>query len=203
MKKYIFIAGAPGSRWSGVAKGIYSSADVDQSDYEKSYTKPGESKPMHIGAYWDPGMEYGNNFDKLNTITKDEAEYEFNRPFKKISHTKYRVIKSHQFCKHLNYIKRTWSNSPIVCVYFKNDNATESWWYEAGGFDITYPDYKWYKGSMRKEIEIQNAAILQFIKENKCERFGNSYELSNYLELKKNEFVDFEKLGAYAFVYRP
>ena len=31
--KYIFLAGAPGSKWSSVAKNIYYSADIDRSDY--------------------------------------------------------------------------------------------------------------------------------------------------------------------------
>jgi hypothetical protein len=30
--KYIFMAGAPGSKWSSVAKNIYFSPDIDRSD---------------------------------------------------------------------------------------------------------------------------------------------------------------------------
>ena len=31
--KYIFVAGAPGSKWSSVCKNIYFSGDIDTSDY--------------------------------------------------------------------------------------------------------------------------------------------------------------------------
>jgi len=31
--KYIFVAGAPGSKWSSVVKNIYYSESIDRSDY--------------------------------------------------------------------------------------------------------------------------------------------------------------------------
>ena len=36
--KYIFCAGAPGSKWSSLIKNIYFSPDVDQSDYREKRT---------------------------------------------------------------------------------------------------------------------------------------------------------------------
>ena len=36
--KYIFLAGAPGSKWSSVAKNAYYSLDIDCSDYRDSWT---------------------------------------------------------------------------------------------------------------------------------------------------------------------
>ena len=33
--KYIFVAGAPGSKWSSVVKNIYYSDSLDNSDYSK------------------------------------------------------------------------------------------------------------------------------------------------------------------------
>ena len=54
---YILFTGAPGSKWSSVAKNIYRSPDIDQSDStsERAYNK-GEAR--HIGSYFDPGMEF-------------------------------------------------------------------------------------------------------------------------------------------------
>jgi hypothetical protein len=38
------------------------------------------------------------------------------------------------------------------------------WWKQAGGWDITYPNYDWYKNDveMRYKIEEQNDLILSF-----------------------------------------
>ena len=61
---YILFTGAPGSKWSSVVKNIYWSDDVDHTDYSEARTyrhdadTPGRSHLMHIGAYWDPGMEF-------------------------------------------------------------------------------------------------------------------------------------------------
>ena len=52
--KYIFIAGAPGSKWSSVAKNIYYSPDIDRTDnnahrvYASSVAY--DSQPMHLGS---------------------------------------------------------------------------------------------------------------------------------------------------------
>ena len=67
---YILFTGAPGSKWSSVVKNIYWSKDIDQTDYSNDRTyfhdadTPGNKQLMHIGAYWDPGMEFEpNNWD--------------------------------------------------------------------------------------------------------------------------------------------
>ena len=78
--KYIFIAGAPGSKWSSVSKNIYFSNSIDRSDAtpEREYyhDAPGTLELMHMGAYFDPGMEFGDWFDHLNEHTKEECEAE-------------------------------------------------------------------------------------------------------------------------------
>jgi len=68
--KYIFITGAPGSKWSSVAKNIYYSPSIDRSDYSEARTyyrqdSTGRQDLMHMGAYWDPGMEFGKFFDHI------------------------------------------------------------------------------------------------------------------------------------------
>ena len=83
--KYIFCAGAPGSKWSSLIKNIYYSPSVDRTDYSEARTywhdAPGQLELMHLGAYFDPGMEFGDFFDCLNEHTKEECEAEFDRPF--------------------------------------------------------------------------------------------------------------------------
>ena len=70
--KYIFVVGAPGSRWSGVANSIYYSEQIDQSDdtpkrtYFNPKSPPKAKKLMHRGAYFDPGMEFGHELENFD-----------------------------------------------------------------------------------------------------------------------------------------
>ena len=162
--KYIFVAGAPGSKWSSVVKNIYYSPDIDRSDYSDARTyyhdASGKYELMHLGAYFDPGMEFGGFFDQLDQYTKDQCEAEFDRPF---SGTGVRIIKSHVFANHIDYIKRTWPDCPIVLVH-RDDDACLGWWVKCGHFDITYPLYHdYYKNlkTMAAIIKQQNEGIQQ------------------------------------------
>ena len=82
--KYIFVAGAPGSKWSSVVKNIYYSADIDGSDYNENrlyyHDASGELQLMHLGAYFDPGME-SNLPDNLDQYTREDLEKLFDREF--------------------------------------------------------------------------------------------------------------------------
>ena len=162
--KYIFVAGAPGSKWSSVVKNIYYSPDIDRSDYSDARTyyhdASGKRELMHLGAYFDPGMEFGDFFDQLDQYTKDQCEAEFDRPF---SGTGVRIIKSHVFANHIDYIRATWPDCPIVLVH-RDDDACLGWWVKCGHFDITYPLYhEYYKNlkTMAGIIRDQNDGIQQ------------------------------------------
>jgi hypothetical protein len=111
-----------------------------------------------MGAYFDPGMEFGDWFDRLDKHTKEECEAEFDRPF---SGTGVRIIKSHIFAHHLDFIKETWPECPIILVH-RPDDACLGWWVKCGHFDITYPDYSRYYQNLRQmavEIRRQNADL--------------------------------------------
>ena len=162
--KYIFVAGAPGSKWSSVVKNIYHSPDIDRSDYSDARTyyhdASGKRELMHLGAYFDPGMEFGDFFDQLDQYTKDQCEAEFDRPF---SGEGIRIIKSHVFANHIDYIRATWPDCPIVLVH-RDDDACLGWWVKCGHFDITYPLYHdYYKNlkTMASIIRDQNDGIQQ------------------------------------------
>lgn len=162
--KYIFVAGAPGSKWSSVVKNIYWSASIDHTDYSDQRTyyhdAAGEYQLMHLGAYWDPGMEFGSNFEHLNKMSREECEQEFDRPF---SGTGIRIIKSHVFCYHIDFLKSTWPDCRIVLVNRDND-ACLGWWVRCGHFDISYPNYQWYNNlrQMGYQINNQNYALKQY-----------------------------------------
>jgi hypothetical protein len=162
--KYIFVAGAPGSKWSSVVKNIYFSADVDQSDYSDVRTyyhdASGAMDLMHLGAYYDPGMEFDLPED-LTTLDKLQAEKLFDAPF---LGTRTRIVKSHIFCyqHNIDYLRQHWPDCAIVLVY-RSDDAALGWWVKCGYFDITYPSYQQYYQdlkTMSKIIQRQNAGLL-------------------------------------------
>jgi hypothetical protein len=182
--KYIFVVGAPGSKWSSTVKNIYYSADIDQSDYTEERTywhdAPGTFELMHLGVYWDPGMEFGSFFDNLKDYTKEECETEFNRPF---TGKGIRIIKSHVFCDQIDLIRERWPDSPIVTVHRGND-ACLGWWVRCGHFGITYPDYDQYYQNlyhMGKIINQQNANLLAWRLSNKGTAVNNNHELCSIL----------------------
>jgi len=163
MPKYIFVAGAPGSKWSSVCKNIYYSPSIDRSDYSDARTYYhsawGNPELMHLGAYFDPGMEFGKRFMRLPQMSIVDAEAEFDRPF---SGQGTRIIKSHVFAHHLNILHQMWDH-PIVLVHRSND-ACLGWWVRCGQFDITYPNYQYYGNleMMAMHIDQQNQDIWDF-----------------------------------------
>jgi hypothetical protein len=180
--KYIFVAGAPGSKWSSVVKNIYYSPDIDQSDYSEDRTywhdAPGTLELMHMGAYFDPGMEFDLPAD-ISELSKVELEHRFDEPF---SGTGVRIIKSHIFTHNIDFLRRTWPDCPIVLVH-RGDDACLGWWVKCGHFNITYPLYNNYYKDLRHmavEIKRQNTDMRRhwdyasFVYDNRelCERLG-------------------------------
>jgi len=186
--KYIFVAGAPGSKWSSVCKNIYYSDSIDQTDASEKreywHDASGQLELMHIGAYFDPGMEFGDFFLFLNKYTKEECEAEFDRPF---SGEGVRIIKSHVFAHHIDFLKDNWPDCPIVLVHRDND-ACLGWWVRCGHFDITYPLYHKYYVNLRemsKIVDDQNRDIV-----NAWKRYGgispkDNLDLADILKINR------------------
>lgn len=208
--KYIFMTGVPGSKWSSVAKSIYSSPSIDRSDWSEARTyyhdvimdkvRPTfldidvptvyEPNLMHMGAYFDPGMEFGDWFENLGSRSRAECEAEFDLPF---SGSGTRIIKSHVFAHHIDFIKATWPDCPLILVHRENDAAL-GWWVVCGHFDITYPRYPYYENltQMSRHISQQNASILRAWRQYPGRVIGNSQDLAAYLDLKApSETTDF------------
>ena len=166
--KYIFVSGAPGSKWSSVVKNIYYSADIDSSDYSEERTywhdASGTHDLMHLGVYWGPAMEFGDWFEQLDQHSREENEAEFDLPF---TGTGVRIIKSHVFGYHIDYIKCTWPDCPIVIID-RSDDACLGWWVKCGEFKITYPLYRDYYKNLREmtaAIARENAGNRQAVSE--------------------------------------
>ena len=199
--KYIFIVGAPGSRWSGVAKSIYYSDQIDQSDDtpERTYFNPNSpakaKQLMHRGAYFDPGMEFGNELEDFDSLSKEDLEKIFDAPFQ--GSDKIRIIKSHVLCYHVEKLSKMFGD-PIVLVY-RHDEDCFDWWKQAGGWDITYPNYKWYKddATMKQQIALQNQAVRKFVFENKLYSLNNNNQLQKYLGISSIGYLDFTDVEVY------
>ena len=147
--KYIFIAGAPGSKWSSVCKNIYYSPSIDRTDAspdrEYYHDATGNRHLMHMGAYFDPGMEFDLPAD-ITTLTKLQLETIFNSAF---TGTGVRIIKSHIFADNINYLKDVWPNCPIVLIH-RPDDSCLGWWVKCGHFNITYPKYDKYYVDLKR-----------------------------------------------------
>jgi len=163
--KYIFVAGAPGSKWSSVAKNIYYSPNIDRSDYrpewEYWHDASGKRDLMHLGAYFDPGME-SDLPEAVDFHGRASLEAIFDAPFAR-DNNGVRIIKSHIFCNHIDFLRRTWPECPVVTVH-RGDDACLGWWVKCGHFDITYPLYhKYYVDlkTMAKRIQQQNTNLVE------------------------------------------
>jgi hypothetical protein len=187
--KYIFVAGAPGSKWSSVVKNIYYSPSIDRSDYRDEWTyyhdASGQRELMHLGAYWDPGMACDLPED-VSTLTRQQLEEKFNEPFNKDS-TGIRIIKSHIFSyeNNIRYLREQFVDCAIVLVH-RSDDACLGWWVKCGHFDITYPSYtQHYKDlrEMSKIITEQNSGILKSIANYTSTTVNNNLELCKVLGL--------------------
>ena len=194
--KYIFVAGAPGSKWSSVVKNIYYSPSIDRTDYSDARTyyhdASGKKELMHLGAYFDPGMEFGKYLHRMPMYTREQLEQDFDEAF---TGEGVRIIKSHVFANHIDYIRQTWPECPIVLVH-RSDDACLGWWVKCGHFDITYPDYSEYYQNLRvmdKKIQEQNHGIVNAMwdyKHHGLTEVTTNLELCDVLGIKwpDNEF---------------
>lgn len=187
--KYIFMAGAPGSKWSSVAKNIYFSPDIDRSDAspdrEYWHSAWGEPQLMHLGAYFDPGMEFDLS-QQMNLESKEHLEEFFDSAFA-ADGKGVRIIKSHIFSHHIKFIKETWPDCPIILVH-RPDDACLGWWVKCGHFDITYPKYDEYYVNLQNMAGIiakQNTDILTAWYDNECFFIGDNVTLADTLGIAR------------------
>jgi len=145
-----FFTGVPGSRWSGVSQDIESNDLYDTSDRTPERTYSHSEYSGHVGAYFGTGMEFPADLSAKN----------LDEPY---TGTGCRLHKSHEWAYQLYLIKKTYPDAWITLVYRPNEASFE-WWKQAGGWDITYPNYNFYKddAGMRKHIETMNVCIAKF-----------------------------------------
>jgi hypothetical protein len=203
IKKYdgedlILLVGCPGSRWSSTYNFIELSPLINTTDkteenrfnltilhVDGTYKKIGN----HYASYWGPYQKQGHKFDKLNEMSKAEILNEFMMPFS--NWDKIKVIKSHWFSYHLEYIHYLFPKAKIISCY-ANDIDSFYRWHKCGGWGITYPKYTWYQDDSRmlEKIKEENYRILKFNKDRDTE-----FKLLKISELhqKLGLFTEIEK----------
>lgn len=149
----IFMIGAPGSRWSGIAQNIEDAVPgFNVTDRCDRRTYRHHNFTGHLGAYFGTGWEFDTSLDQVN----------LDAPFLYTTGT--RILKSHEWAYQLDEIRDRYLEAWIMLVY-RPDMSCYSWWHEAGGFTISYPDYHVYyrdSANMLCEIVRQNQAIMRF-----------------------------------------
>tara|TARA_B100000424_G_scaffold79754_1_gene59724 strand:+ start:1256 stop:1843 length:588 start_codon:yes stop_codon:yes gene_type:complete len=181
--KYIFLTGPPGSRWSGISQELRKLSWIDNSDITDARQYSHNLYSGHIGAYFGPEMEHGDWLKEgfyFNLLEKEISSIWSGQGTK--------ILMSHNWCYYFDEIQKYYPNETIITVT-RDNLSCYNWWHEAGGWNITYPSYTWYKNNvnMKKEIKKQNHCIKNLNKfEMTYEKFFKLYSL----QIKNNKFSD-------------
>ena len=145
----IFFTGVPGSKWSGIAQILESDSAFNTSDRMPEREYAHNTYSGHKGAYFGQGMEFYPDPTKV-----DQAWH---------GGDGIKIVKSHDWAYMLDVIKPGFIDDWAMLVYRPNE-VSNAWWHQAGGFEISYPNYSHYKNSenMFDAIKEQNNNILRF-----------------------------------------
>ena len=110
---------------------------------------------------------------------------------------KIRIIKSHVLSLHLDKLTEMF-NDPIVLVY-RHDKDCFDWWNEAGGWNITYPSYSWFKDdeTMKQQISLQNESIRSYIIKHGLYSLNDNIELQKLLGINAMTHLRFTDVEVY------
>jgi hypothetical protein len=171
MTNLVWFTGAPGSKWSGAANILQAvqQLNFNTSDrtLEREYTHTGPT-PLarsitHTGVYFGPGHGVGEHWDRLSLLDPAAIIREITKEWEDNSHSNL-LVKSHFLSHHLDFISKTFSDDPIIMI-FRPDQNCERGWFGAGGWDISYPNYRpYYKDNdtMKLMIAEHNKLMLDF-----------------------------------------
>ena len=154
----IFFTGAPGSRWSGISQDLEKNPEMNISDRNtnKEYNHP--AYQGHRGAY------FGFKWREMEWEARLDSDY-LDSAWSENHDTK--IIKCHDWCYMLDEIKEKFPKDWILMTY-RPDHDCYAWWFEVGGFNISYPNYQSYKSNaqMLASIIEQNAMMLEWVHKN-------------------------------------
>lgn len=151
--KKIFVSGAPGSRWSGICERIQAGPGYNTSDRSEARLYEKGDSVAHFGSYFGTGMEFPPDLNDEN----------LHAPFESVNKITYLLLKSHEWVYKLDEITEKYPSAGILLIYRPNETCFD-WWTEAGGWNITYPNYDWYENDnvMKQKISEQNDLMLRW-----------------------------------------
>ena len=208
-ERLVWFTGAPGSKWSGSANVLQSIVKLNfnitdrtpEREYKHSGPTPLATGITHTGAYFGPGHGLGETFHELSNSNPAAIEAEIVAQWKDPSYGKL-LVKSHFFTHQLDYIADVWPSNTIIMIT-RPDDACSRGWFGAGGWNISYPDYRpFYKtdSRMKQLISEHNSKIAEFCSKHNLELTKLT---SNYLKETFNWSVDnIEDKEHQAWVYK-
>jgi len=112
--KTIFLIASMGDRFGVIADTLTGRLKTDNTDRDSSNNNK--------GAFFGPYNKFGNQFEDLTALTKDEFIAEIERPFDGDQGDRYRVIKSNIFGKTPENLAWLGTNFPNSIFIFANYN---------------------------------------------------------------------------------
>ena len=195
MIKYVFLTGAPGSKWAGISKWLSQSTTiVDSSDDTPWRIDNPENHSNHAHAFFGPFHERGENFDNLHLLTKEEIFTEIDRAHLDANADNcIRFCRCHWFSYQLDWIAENLPEVDIILVT-RPPQICFDWWFEAGGWHIQYPTYKWYgtEEMMWRQINVETRCIAQFTKKHNIQ-WQKGINTDNWLTRNWPEMINYIK----------
>lgn len=171
--KYIFVTGVPGSCWGWPRQYLQRATNlVDNSDCKPWRQNNGhDHATRHIGSYFGPYQEFGENFDSLSLFPDADAIFkEVDRSFDATKEHLVRFVLCHHFSYQLDWIAE---NLPQVDILFalRNVEISLDMWYASGGWDIDHPTYRWYGEDhrLRRQAHIEHKLMQKFVSKHKLQ----------------------------------
>ena len=189
-KKYIFLTGAPGSRWGRLERMLYSAAPglIDTSSNLKYLQDHPDHGTQHVYTFWGPYHQHGDGFDRLDLLGPDRIMSEIEQAYNPKAPGRLRFIRCHWFAYQLDWIA---DNLPEVdsLMVMREPEMCYRWWHESGGWDINYPNYEWYSNdrNLKREIMTQTKLMQKFITERKLMMSYNLSQPEEWLQANMPE----------------
>ena len=167
-KKYIFLTGVPGSRWGRLERMLYDAAPglVDVSCSQKYLQDMPGHGTQHVYTFWGPYHQHGDGFDQLSLLGPDRIMAEIEQAYNPDASGSLRIVRCHWFSYQLDWIAQHMPWIDIMMV-MREPEMSYRWWHESGGWDISYPNYKWYGSDevLRRQITVETKLMQKFISE--------------------------------------
>lgn len=147
-EQLIFYIAVPGSGWAKLSLllGCCAKLNLNKSDRRgdrEEIGKQGDTGCVHHkGAFWDPGMEFGEGFDDLRNHTKETFIEQCLGPYTDINEDDNYFVKSHFFAeKHnLEWLDTNFPNNKMVFVLRPKEYCDDRW-LSTMTFTKHYPKY--------------------------------------------------------------